>query len=85
MEEENDRMIKKKVWKPVDRDSVPKDAKIIDSTWVMKKKYNGTYRATMNARGFKQVEGRHFDGKSLAAPVTNDASIRMMFTLMLMA
>jgi len=39
----------------------------------------------MNARGFKQVEGQHFDGTSLAAPVANDTSIRIMFTLMLMA
>jgi len=85
VEEEHDRMIKNKVWKPVDRDSVPKDANIIDSTWVMKKKSNGTYRARMNARRFKQVEGQHFDGTSLAAPVTNDASIRIMFTQMLMA
>jgi len=85
VEEEHDRMIKNKVWKPVDWDSVPKDAKIIDSTWVMKKKSNDTYRARMNARGFKQVEGQHFDGTSLAAPVTNVASIRIMFTLMLMA
>jgi len=85
VEEEHERMIKNKVWKPVDRDSVPEDAKIIDSTWVMKKKSNGTYGARMNARGFKQVEGQHFDGTSLAEPVTNDASMRIMFTLMLMA
>jgi len=55
-------MIKTKVWKPVDRSTLPEDAKIIGSTWVMKKKSNGTYRARMNVRGFKQVEGQHFDG-----------------------
>jgi len=85
VEEEHERMIKNKVWKPVDRSTLPEEAKIIDSTWVMKKKSNGTYRARMNARGFKQVEGQHFDVTSLAAPVTNDASLRIMFTLMLMA
>ena len=51
----------------------------------MKKKSNGTYRTRMNARGFKQVEGQHFDRTSLAAPVASDASIRIMFTLMMMA
>ena len=85
IEEEHERMIKNKVWKPVDRFTLPEDAKIIDSTWVMKKKSNRTYRARMNARGFKLVEGQHFDGTSLAAPVANDASIRITFTLMLMA
>jgi len=34
----------------------------------------------MNARG----EGQYFDSTWLAAPVTNDASIRTAFTLMLM-
>ena len=38
----------------------------------------------MNARGFKRVEGQHFDGTSLAALVTNDTSTRIMFSLMLM-
>ena len=85
VDEEHQRMIKHGVWKAVEQDKIDAKAKVIDSTWAMKKKSNGTYRARLNARGFKQVEGQHFDGSSLAAPVTNDASIRIAFTLMLMA
>ena len=77
-------MIKHGVWKAVEQDKMDAKAKVIDSTWAMKKKSNGTYRARLNARGFKQVEGQHLNSSSLAAPVTNDASIRIAFTLMLM-
>ena len=54
---ENRRMQKHGVWKAVKRKSLKAKTKIIDSTWACKKKSNGTLRARMNARGFKQVEG----------------------------
>ena len=40
----------------VKKKDVPKNADIIDSTWAMKKKANGQYRARLAARGFKPVE-----------------------------
>ena len=39
----------------------------------------------MNARGFEQQEGIHYDPDSLAAPVANEMTIRIILTLMLMA
>ncbi len=39
----------------------------------------------MNARGFKQVEGQHYDGTTISSPVTNSATIRTLLTLMIMA
>ncbi len=39
----------------------------------------------MNARGFKQVEGQHYDDKTISSPITNSATIRIMLTLMIMA
>jgi hypothetical protein len=39
------------------KDVVPKQAKVMDSTWATKKKPNGTYRAMINALGFCQVVG----------------------------
>ena len=33
----------------------------------------------------KKIEGEHYDGSSIAAPVTNDATIRIMLVLMLLA
>ena len=85
MKEEHDRMLKHKVWKAVKPSSVPKGEKIITSTWANKRKSNGTFRARLNARGYEQIPGVHYDPKSVAAPVTNDITIRVVMTLMLMA
>jgi hypothetical protein len=73
--EEQDQFVKHKVWKAVLRRDIPAAAKILTSTWAMKKKLNGTYHARMNARGFEQVDGRHYDRHNIAAPVTNDITI----------
>ena len=51
----------------------------------MKKKSNGTYRARINGRGYEQIEGQHYDGSSIHAPVTNDCSVRIIMVLVLMA
>ena len=48
-------MIAMNVWKAVPKDEVPKDAKVITTTWAMKKKANGRFRARVNARGFMQT------------------------------
>ena len=64
---------------------MPEGAKIITSTWAMKKKANGTFRARLNARGFEQVEGVHYHESNIASPVTNDMSIRIIMVLALMA
>ena len=37
VKEEHEQMMKHKVWKPVPKEDVPKDAKILTSTWAMKK------------------------------------------------
>ena len=85
VEEEHRRMLKNKVWKQVRREEVLKDATIITSTWAMKKKSNGKYRARLNGRGYEQIDGEHYDGTSIASPVTNDATIRITMVLMLLA
>ena len=51
----------------------------------MKLKSNGTYRAKINMRRYEQEDGEHYDSASISFPVTNDVSIRVMLTLMLMA
>ena len=51
----------------------------------MKKKSNGAYRARLNGRGYEQIDGEHYDGTSIASPVTNDATIRITMVLMLLA
>ena len=85
VEDEHERMGKHHVWMPVPRDQVPDGSKIITSTWAMKKKLNGTYCARMNARGFEQIDGQHYDSNSISAPVASDITIRVVIVLMLMA
>jgi len=83
--EEHDRMMKHVVFEPVLKSELPEDTNVIDSTWAMKKKASGKYRARLAARGFKQKDGVDYDGHSLAAPVTTDITIRIILTIMLMA
>jgi hypothetical protein len=68
-------MAKNNSWEPVKKSSMPKGTKVIDSTWVCKKKSSGKLRGHLNARGFKQVEGVHYDRTSTHAPVTNASTI----------
>jgi hypothetical protein len=51
----------------------------------MKKKSNGTLPGRINVRGFKQVEGQHYNGTTISSPVTNSATIRIVRVLMVMA
>ena len=55
------------------------------ATWAMKKKANGTLRARLDARGFEQVDGVHYNEDDKAAPVVNDITICIVMTLMVMA
>ena len=84
VEEELQRMLKSKVFKAVPKSKVPPGAKILTLTWAMKKKANGTYRARINARGFEQIEGEHYDATATAAPVVNEATIFIVLILMVM-
>jgi len=49
VDEEHDCMIKRQVIQPVLQENVPEGETTITSTWTMKKKANGTYRACINA------------------------------------
>lgn len=78
-------MKKHKVFKAVPRDQVPKGHLVVSSTWACKKKTNGKHGACINARGFEQVNGMHFDETTTASPVIGDAAICIAFTLMIVA
>jgi hypothetical protein len=85
VEEEHDRMVNNKVWTPVPIDKIPEGTKIMTSAWAMKKKSNGIYRARVNARGFEQIDGEHYDLNTKLSPVTCIATIRIVMTLIVMA
>ena len=85
VENKYQRMLANKVFEVVLCKDLPGGTKIIDSVWAMKKKSNGTLCGRMNARGFEQVEGQHYNGTPISSPVTNSATIRIVLTLMIMA
>ena len=45
VDQEHDRMVKHKVWEAVPWETVPKEAKVLSTTWAMKQKADGTKRA----------------------------------------
>lgn len=56
VKEELERFKKFKVFEPVKLSDVPKLAKMLTTTWAMKKKSNGTYIARLNMRGYEQID-----------------------------
>ena len=86
IKEEIESMSKNKVWKLVDRNTVPSDGKrqnIIDSKWVLKKKIdsdgNLKYKARLVIRGFKD-KNKH-DLQEIYAPVSHLPLIRMTLAI----
>jgi hypothetical protein len=73
------------VFEPIELCKVPAGAKILSTTWVMKKKTGGRYKARITARGFEQRDGEHFDATDKASPVVNDITIRIILTPIVMA
>jgi hypothetical protein len=85
VKEEHEQFLKHNVFHATQREDVPKGNTTLTSTWVMKKKASGIFRARLNARGYEQVAGKHYDPDSIAPPVTSDTTIRIVMTLLLMA
>ena len=54
---EHRRMAKSGVFEKVKLSELPSEIKIINTTWAMNKKSNGTLCRRINVRSFKQVEG----------------------------
>ena len=73
------------MFKTVLKKDLPPGTKTIDSVWAMKKKNSSTLRGRLNVRGFKQIEGQHYNGTTISSPVTNSATIRIVLVLMVMA
>ena len=52
VEKEYQRMVKKSVWSPIERDNIHSNSKVLTSTWVMKKKEER--RGVVNPRRKKE-------------------------------
>ena len=48
MDKEHNRMVENNAWKSVKIEDVPKDVKVLNSTWACKLKLNGTKGARRN-------------------------------------
>jgi Reverse transcriptase (RNA-dependent DNA polymerase) len=83
--EEHKRMLKHKVFETVPQDQVPYGAKVLTSTWVMKKKANGMHRARLNACSYEQIDREHYDKDFKFALVVSDATIHIILILIVMA
>jgi hypothetical protein len=52
----------------------------------MKKKVNGAYhQVRLNARGYKQVDGVHYESHKISDPVTNNVTVCIILVLMILA
>ena len=85
MEEEYKKMEKYKAFKTIPIDEVNKNATVLSSKWVMKKKANGTFHACITAKEYEQVDGEHYDEHSVTAPVVDDMRIYVILVLTVMA
>jgi hypothetical protein len=63
--EEHEGMVKCQVWRTELKKYVPKGAKVLTSTWAMKKMASVRYRARLNSRGYEQVDGQHYNSKNI--------------------
>jgi hypothetical protein len=64
---------------------IPVNAKLLTTTWAMKKKTNGQYRARITAQGLLQEDGIHYFSHSTASYVANELTINVVFTLLTLA
>jgi hypothetical protein len=70
-----------RVFDPTELCHVP----VLSTTRVMRKKANGRYKARITAREFEQRDGEHFDSNKKKSSVVNDTTIRIIFTLIVVA
>ena len=82
--DELDRFKKHSVFEVVEKRNIPARTRPLTTTWNMKKKANGTFRARLTIRGFEQVPNVHYRPEWISAPVSNAVTIRIMLVLLLM-
>ena len=79
---EKERFDKNNALTPRKRSEIPEGITVMTSTWAMKKKSNGTFRARCNLRGFQQRDGEHYESSSISSPVTNATAVRIALTML---
>ena len=77
-------MVKYNVFQVVHPKDVPSSKKLINFAWEMKKKPNGTYRARLALRGFKQKEHTDYRPNDKSAPVVSETTIKIGLALVIL-
>ena len=62
----------------IHRRTVPRDVTVVGTTWAMKKKADGTYKARCNAQGFTQIHGQNHFNDNIASPTVSDVSVKLI-------
>lgn len=82
---EYENFIRRRVFKVIKRNTVPRGARILDSRWVLKKKIKETleaiFRARLVVKGYAQIPG--VDYSDSFAPTSNDATTRVIVIIAL--
>ena len=76
--------MKNDIWDIINAKDVPKGGDTINSSWVMKKRANGDYRACLAAHQFKQTQGKSFAHNDISSLVVHDITAQIVLVLMLM-
>jgi hypothetical protein len=53
-------MLQHDIFEVPDRSLLPQYAKVLSTTWALKKKANGVYKGCITARGFEPRDGEHY-------------------------
>lgn len=77
-----DRIVMAGGFKSIKRSALPKNAKILSSTQVMKKKSNGKYRVCLNVCRYKQQLGLHYFEDNILSLTMNNVTICILLVLM---
>ena len=72
----------RKVWRVIDRASIPKGRRLVKSKWVFDLKRSGLFKVRLVACGYSQIPGVDFTESY--APVINDVSWRILIIAMLL-
>ena len=85
VETEHKKFVQNCVQEPRDKNTLPPDAKIISSTWAMKKKSDGTCHARLNEKVFEQQYSVNYTKDDVLETLVNGITIWIVLILFIMA
>ena len=81
VKEEHKNVTSCNVVKSVPKDEVPDDTTIVGSAQATKEKPTGAHRSRLNNRVNEQIDGAHYDSKSIPSLVVNEINVRVFLIL----